>query len=471
MVDPGSNYKKLEKEVEEFTDKFGDILIELASEDKRRNLLTLEDRPASLMDYPIFGGKDSQCYFKYEEEMRRALKVNKVPLVDQVSKIRASLSGHPLSMVPESVKLAEDAFKTLRQRYGDEERVLVLRLKDLKKSGDRPPSPMGQVAWYTELIGKLQRLLELGSQSDDLAAMAFSKDVFDTVFRLFPHRELAKLSQRSEVHGKRTKRRMGELVKMLEEKRDEANLVDKVMGSADKPPPGGGGLGGSGGLGKRGNNAQQVGLRENHDCRVCKYLRDNSWQGAHPLFKNHLDLTPMGCPNFLSVSFRNRSSIALSIKLCLNCLDPKITYTKNHNAACDKKVKAELQCKFQGCNRNVWLCDQHKHEPANAAVIKKMKETVARQGWTLGMVSVMSPKPSPASSPSPKRRSKVSEVSKSPKTANKAQLGKPESTAVGEEAVEANRAKLRTKGITVLEEPKGRPMFQFFMREESPSQS
>ena len=64
----------------------------------------------------------------------RALKVNKVPLVDQVAKIQATLSGHPLSMVPESVKLASDAFQTLRQRYGDEERVLKLRLKDLKKS-------------------------------------------------------------------------------------------------------------------------------------------------------------------------------------------------------------------------------------------------------------------------------------------------------------------------------------------------
>ena len=171
----------------------------------------------------------------------------------------------------------------------------------------------------------------------------------------------------------------------------------------------------------------------------------------------------MGCPNFLSASFRNRASIALSIKLCLNCLDPKITYSKNHNAACDIKLKAELQCKSQGCKRNVWLCDQHKHEPANAVVIKKMKDTVARQGWTLGMVSVMSPKPSPASSPSPKRRSKKSKISESPKTANKAQLGKPESTAVGEEAVEELRISLETKGITVEEEPRGRPMFQFFL--------
>ena len=145
MDDPSSNYRKLEKEMEEFTDKFDDILIELASEDKRRNLLTLEDRPASLMDYPTFGGKDSQCYFKYEEKMMRALRVNKVPLVDQVTKIRTTLSGHPLSMVPESVKLASDAFKTLRQRYGCEERVQAERSQEIWRQATIPHGPGGLV--------------------------------------------------------------------------------------------------------------------------------------------------------------------------------------------------------------------------------------------------------------------------------------------------------------------------------------
>ena len=121
-------------------------MIELKREDKSRNLFTLEERPASLMEYPKFGGKDWQCYFQYEEKMIRALTINKVPLIDQVAKIRESLSGHSLVLVPESIKLAKVAFQTLCSRYGDEDRVLTNRLNELKKSGKRPESHMAQVA-------------------------------------------------------------------------------------------------------------------------------------------------------------------------------------------------------------------------------------------------------------------------------------------------------------------------------------
>ena len=81
----------------------------------------------------------------------------------------------------------------------------------------------------------------------------------------------------------------------------------------------------SGGLGKRGHNAQQGSLRENTDCRICKYLKTNGWRGPYPPFKNHLDSSPMGCPNFLSNTTENRKQMAISIKMCLVCLDPKVT--------------------------------------------------------------------------------------------------------------------------------------------------
>ena len=93
---------------------------------------------SSLMEYPQFGGLDSQCYFKWEEKTTRALRINKVPAVDQVAKIRDNLSLHPLSMVPESTKLAKDAFSTLKSRYGDEYRLMMLRLKELRKMGPKP---------------------------------------------------------------------------------------------------------------------------------------------------------------------------------------------------------------------------------------------------------------------------------------------------------------------------------------------
>ena len=73
--------------------------------------------------------------------MIRSLRTNKVPSLDQAAKIRDMLSGQPLNMVPESVKLAKFAFDTLRLRYGDGDHVKTLRVKEMKKTGTRPDWP------------------------------------------------------------------------------------------------------------------------------------------------------------------------------------------------------------------------------------------------------------------------------------------------------------------------------------------
>ena len=63
---------------------------------------------------------------------------------------------------------------------------------------------------------KLQRLLELGEKSDDLARVAFSGEVFTTTFNLFPDREMLKMLK---IHGKYTKERMQDILRRLEDKR------------------------------------------------------------------------------------------------------------------------------------------------------------------------------------------------------------------------------------------------------------
>jgi hypothetical protein len=90
------------------------------------------------MEYPKFAGLDNQCFFQFEEKMRRCLKSNKVPLIDQVPKMREYLAGHALNMVPESMKEMNVALDILRSRYGDEERVLNLRIGELKRTGSKP---------------------------------------------------------------------------------------------------------------------------------------------------------------------------------------------------------------------------------------------------------------------------------------------------------------------------------------------
>ena len=70
----------MKTEVENFNSDFIGAIDNLKEEDRDRNLGTLEKTPTSLMEYPQFGGLDSQCYFKWEEKMTRALRFNKVRL-------------------------------------------------------------------------------------------------------------------------------------------------------------------------------------------------------------------------------------------------------------------------------------------------------------------------------------------------------------------------------------------------------
>ena len=59
-------------------------------------------------------------------------------------------------------------------------------MKELRKTGSKPDKSKDQVAWLTDITGKLQRLVELGNHNDDLAREAFSKDVFFNLLNLFP---------------------------------------------------------------------------------------------------------------------------------------------------------------------------------------------------------------------------------------------------------------------------------------------
>ena len=72
---------------------------------------------------------------------------------------------------------------------------MMLRLKELKKMGPKPEKYSNHVAWLTDLMGKLQRLVELGDQDDDLAREVFSRDVFSTIMNLFSAKEHLKMSK------------------------------------------------------------------------------------------------------------------------------------------------------------------------------------------------------------------------------------------------------------------------------------
>ena len=125
LEDPTSEYTEVAESVGNVEEKVRRAIKEMDIANEKRRLYSLEDRPTSLMEYPKFSGKDSQCFYTFQEKMEEALVANKVPDKSLVAKLRENISGYPLTLVPESMKSLEDAMAVLKTRYGDKERKKV----------------------------------------------------------------------------------------------------------------------------------------------------------------------------------------------------------------------------------------------------------------------------------------------------------------------------------------------------------
>jgi hypothetical protein len=125
------------------------------AEDRARGLYTLQPAPTSPLKYPNFSGKDTECFFSFKENLR-CFNSNKVHRADQPAKLRELLTGHPLALVPESVKTIEKAFYALDDRYEYVERVLGLRVAELEKLGTVPERYCDQFIFFINLEAKVQ---------------------------------------------------------------------------------------------------------------------------------------------------------------------------------------------------------------------------------------------------------------------------------------------------------------------------
>ena len=76
------------------------------------------------------------------------------------------MSGHPLALVPESIKTIEKAFSALRDRHGDEEQVLGMMVSELKKLGTVPEKFKDQVTFFINLEAKIKDILDFGAKGE-----------------------------------------------------------------------------------------------------------------------------------------------------------------------------------------------------------------------------------------------------------------------------------------------------------------
>ena len=175
----------------------------LEAADRERELFSNHKQIGEKLDYPKFSGASHEDFVKFNDKLVRAFRRNGVGKSDQVEKLRKTLSGFALSLVPESTETIEKAFATLKSAFGDPKKVLEDRMKKLKAVGDVPSDKLSngqpgfrkQEEWYLVMEGLLAEVIELGERNEDLAYHAFSEQTFNYILSLFPCEMAAKLAE------------------------------------------------------------------------------------------------------------------------------------------------------------------------------------------------------------------------------------------------------------------------------------
>ena len=117
--------KILETEVNQFIE-------DVEFEDHQRCLYSTAKTKIVEVKFPTFAAKPDEDYRKFQKQFEEALKSNRIPKEDQCKKLRENLKDGPKNLIPESLKDIEEAFRILKDMYGDPSRTVFARKKKLQ---------------------------------------------------------------------------------------------------------------------------------------------------------------------------------------------------------------------------------------------------------------------------------------------------------------------------------------------------
>ncbi len=137
------------------------------------------------VQYPLFEGKDEECFADFKVKLEKALKHNQTLKSAKATKIKELLRGNAKNHIPDSMENIDDIYKALDRAFGDPTRLLNYKKKSLTKLGaipsyDTKGGPKVVVDWHLKLETQLQGLLDLGqanSDIEDLTAVIYSLDI------------------------------------------------------------------------------------------------------------------------------------------------------------------------------------------------------------------------------------------------------------------------------------------------------
>ena len=121
--------------INETTRKYKVVTAAIKLQDTQRELYSLAGSSKDSVRLPKFGGTSSEDFSIFKSKLLLAFEKNMVPVSDKIEKLRSCLSGPALALVPEKSTDFTKAMETLGDAFGNPERVLSVRIGELKKLG------------------------------------------------------------------------------------------------------------------------------------------------------------------------------------------------------------------------------------------------------------------------------------------------------------------------------------------------
>ena len=245
-------------------------------EDKIRELYSLAGPSTEQVKLPKFSGAAGEDFSIFKSKLLLALEKNRVAASDKVEKLRSCLSGQALALVPENTKDFTAALDVLADVFGNPEKVLAVRMSDLKKLGKCPPKTLNGKWNYQAIVTfclkvevLVQDLIDLAEADggEQLQHDVYSSAVRANVQNLFDLKEI----ERMRSSTKRGKEGLEDHLKFVKDFRAKAQtMVEPSQDVKDRPK-------------RVENKNEDLNKKTSHnifkkpkkfeDCRIC-YTRD-----------------------------------------------------------------------------------------------------------------------------------------------------------------------------------------------------
>ena len=398
----------------------------IEGENVTRELYTLDVSSNEKLKYPIFEGKDEECFADFRKKMDEALVHNRVKRSAKVGKLRESLRGHPKNLVPDSAVDVDAAWAALEKAFGDPTKLLNHKLQSLIKLGQLPrqngkDGMKAVVEWYLKLETTVTSLLELGkaTSNEDVKYAVYNVEIVRTIAKLFPQNVGILFVEYSDTGEKRLKLVLEKIAELRQKSQSwllVQDLAPSIPGTSNSGAPGGSHDGGSHGRdygGGRGGVSRGRGRGANYqygqrgrakgtyqstgttnspvlvfhnppindpNCRVCQFLEKSG--DTTQLYDNHVSNYPTGCPRFIMMCIDERLALCKKIRYCWSCLNPAYTHSiasiKDHKCIANNgyRKKSIYTCPENTCRTHLWVCAPHKNNPANKEALERFRKEI-----------------------------------------------------------------------------------------------